>query len=69
MKPIWTRIAGDIAIVAAWLLLVGFFLTYWAAGLATWQVWGIVLVATVAGCAIGGSWGGRWKKAHPVIQA
>lgn len=69
MKPVWTRIAGDILIVGAWLLFVTVFLLYGAGGLAAWQVWGIVLVSAVIGCSVGGTWASRWKKAAPKVLA
>jgi len=67
-KPIWIRIAGDVAIIGAWLLFVSLFLVYWAAGLATWQVFGDRLGVAIVGCALGGTWAGAWEKAHPVVQ-
>ncbi len=68
MKPIRTRIAGDVAIIGAWLLFVSLLLLYWAAGLATWQVLGDRLGVAIVGCALGGTWAGAWETAHPVVQ-
>jgi membrane protein implicated in regulation of membrane protease activity len=72
MKRLVTRLVGDSVIIGAWIAFVAAFLLVLAPGWAWWAQGIVIVLSTVAGCAIGNTWASRWKTpglAEPASRA